>query len=194
MLTLWTSDCLASNLWLKYMILWLSPLNNNPWVTKMLLIFQKHQLNSSSESKMASLSLFTAPVGEKLKCARGIYYFVHYHSLIGLHIKFVLLWTLGGDPYIYNIISPGNEPTDEELLQFITGKYSPAIKQFVLLLFCLVYSGPNTELLAQLGSKPWRLQQLERRNWNLISYTFINPVENGRSLVPSTTNMILTLM
>ena len=83
-----------------------------------------------------------------------IYSFVHYHSLIGLHIKFVLLRTLEGDPYIYNIISPGNEPTDEELLQFITGKYSPATKQLVLVLFCLVYSGPNTELLAKLGSKP----------------------------------------
>lgn len=127
----------------------------------MLLIFQKHQLNSSRESKIASLSLFTPPVRGKLKCARGIYSFVRYHSLIGLHIKFVLLWTLEGDPYIYNIISPGNEPTDEERVQFITGKYSPATKQLVLVLFCLVYSGPNTELLAKLGSKPWRLQQLE---------------------------------
>ena len=57
-----------------------------------------------------------------------IYSFAHYHSLIRLHIKFVLLWIFEGDPYMYNIISPGNEPTDEELLQFITGKYSPATK------------------------------------------------------------------
>ena len=58
----------------------------------------------------------------------GIYSFVHYHALIRLHIKCVLLWSFGGDPYIYNIISLGNEPTDEEFLQFITGKYSPATK------------------------------------------------------------------
>ena len=36
----------------------------------MLLIFQKHQLNSSPESKIASLSLFTPPVRGKLKCAQ----------------------------------------------------------------------------------------------------------------------------
>ena len=34
----------------------------------MLLIFQQHQLNSSSESKMASLSLFAALMRGKLKC------------------------------------------------------------------------------------------------------------------------------
>ena len=44
----------------------------------MLLIFQQHQLNSSSESKMASLSLFTAPVGEKRTNAENIDYNVKY--------------------------------------------------------------------------------------------------------------------
>ena len=46
-------------------------MNNNPWVTKILLVFQQHQLNSSSESKMASLSLFAVPMRRKLKCARN---------------------------------------------------------------------------------------------------------------------------